>query len=293
MAQAKSMDPISVHQTLLFPATNLTPLSVTTIPLAEIAHPGEATESVASDLLAEAPGMTFWKWKELWDQLAGSTSWDALANSFEPSALTKPPDQIAQRVWTARESLDSVHTEVDYARLLLQRALKSNSGVSGRTVFASRNSPGSPRPGAWQIPQTYELLLQVALDSVETTDVTPDEAWSWAYASAALVGRASPGMANTFTRMQGFDVPFALSKTSDRTTLASLLDKAEFVTFFPLGAGAVDASHLILQGDYAVAMQVVTFSGLATLVLAGSYRIGATVLTGGLRRRTRSGKRGT
>jgi hypothetical protein len=274
-AQANA-EPIALHQTVIVSPSRLPPLFLLAVPKSEVATEDEPVCDTVADLL-ESTGspMTLERWGEILRRL--EPEWRELASWFEEAWELWPPfrhlgynlqyrgsfrGEIHELTFRLRAHAESPQ----FARGLLEGLL---SGPD--LLLQPRPLAQGPFPWAYWV-SPVSVLAEVLYANRRRLELSEGEAASWAFITGVLAADKSPRVRATLESVSDFDVPFALSRRSDKTPLSSILE-ARMVAFFPMATGAVLATHQISQANYVVAFEVAAASGAITLILAATYSL--------------------
>jgi hypothetical protein len=282
-------EPIALHQTVIVPPSRLPPLFLLAVPKSEVATEDERVCETVADLL-ESTGspMTLERWGGILRRL--EPEWHELAHWWEEAWDFWPPfrhlrHHLEYRGWFRRE----IHELTFRLRAYAESPQFARGLLEG--LLSGPDLPLQPRPLArGPFPWAYWLspvsvLAEVLYANQRRLELSEGEAASWAFITGVLAADKSPRVRATLESVSDFDVPFALSRRSDKTPLSSILSEARMVAFFPMVPGAVLAAHQISQANYVVAFEVAASSGAITLILAATYSLAEHLLRLGRRRR--------
>ncbi|MCS6954609.1 MAG: hypothetical protein NZM33_17360 [Bryobacteraceae bacterium] len=281
------LEPLAMHQTVFVPPSRLQPLFILSVPKHDVTDGSEPTWDTLADLLDSAgPPMT----RERWAEIARRVELGRLEVTqwLEESLYFWPPwrHHPRYREWY-REEIQGLMSRLgdhmespQFARGLLEGLLSRPSSPLQPVLR------GCPMPWpSWLSPAS--ALAEVVFAERRRLELSEEEAATWALITSVLAAEKNQQVRSTVEAISDFDVPFALSRRSDKMTLSTILSEARMVAFIPIARGAVMAAHHIIQGNYVVALEIAAVSGAASVILAGSYSLAEQLLRLGRQTRRR------
>jgi hypothetical protein len=281
-----NVEAVAMYQTVVVPPPRLPPLFILTVPEPEIAEEDASIYDTLADVL-ESPGppMTIERWRDILRRPA--LEWPELDEWWQEVWYFPPPWRPRGRYWDLfREELRELRSRLqvraepqEFARELLEGLL------SGPDLpLQPRSLARGPFPWPyWLSPAS--LLAEAVYANRRRLELSEGEATTWTFLTGVLAAEKSVRVRATLESILDFDVPFALSRRSDKTPLSSIMSGAQEVVFLPVTHGALSATYQIHQGNYVVAFKVAAASGAITLILVATRSLAELLLRLGRRRR--------
>jgi len=284
----RDQEPIALHQTILLSRATEPALFVLTMPKYEVALDDEPLPEIAAELLpGPGPVLTSERWAKVWRQIDRSFIWKDL---MEWPSFWGPPwhDRLEREVSRLRQVLAESVERPQFARAMFEGLVGSPAiPPVYSTYWPVPRSQALRRRPYWPYlpvsPVLAALHWQIYLNRDEL-ELSEEAIGAWIHA-ASVLSAVTARARSVLESLLDFDVPFSLSRPTDKRTLSSILAEARLVTFVPMAPGALQAANLIGQGNYAVAMEVAAASGGVTLVLAATYSLAEFLLNLPRRRR--------
>jgi len=272
--------PVVLHQTILKSPSRLAPLFLLAVPKHEVSNgDGSLSEIILSLFRSAGPVMTQERWRELWERINRRNIWQALTDfpifwgsRLYPEFYPKWARELEQ----LRQAIQNAAEPNRFTRLLIEGLLSVPAEPLQPLVFAHKSRAKHVLliypPSA--LMSLYWLLY---LDRQEL-EVSEEELVTWIWLTSVLTRKKERTVQEAMNSFLDCDIPFALSKESDKAKLETIISQARIVAYVPFASAATEATHLITQGQYIAALEVTLVSGAVTLILVATFSLAEALL---------------
>jgi len=256
--------PVALHQTILKSPSRLAPLFLLAVPKHEVSNGrGSLSEIILGLFRSAGPVMTQERWRELWERINRHDFWLNFTDPIFWRPYLYP--ELFYRKWKReleqlRRAIQNAAEPNRFARLLIEGLLSGPAEPGQPLVFARKSRvkhvslvypplliyPPSP------LMSLYWLLY---LDR-EELGISEEELVAWIRLTSVLTRKEERTVQEAMNSFLECDIPFALSKKSDKVKLETIISQARTVAYVPFAAAATQATHLIGQGQYIAALEV-------------------------------------
>lgn len=108
---------------------------------------------------------------------------------------------------------------------------------------------------------------------LEQLSLTIDELVSWIWATGILTRRVSPRLEQSFKALLECDIPYSMSPRLGSRPLSHFTREAKIVALFPIGTVALQATNLLTQGNWAMAIELALGGAGLSLLIASTFSL--------------------
>jgi hypothetical protein len=214
---------------------------------------------------------------EKWVRIAKKLETEGLWDELEHDWIVQPWRPPSPRVWSQwRKEIQRVKTDISHIAEQPSFAKACLRGILAQPVYtpiATRKPrpivPYAPRADDWVLSTLYSLAY-LQRDRIE---VAPDELAYWANAAACLTRPVPRNVEESVNKLLECDIPYSLSPRSQSSPLSRFVQEARLVAIFPLASVVVPATHLLSEGSWVAAFEVLLSGAGASVVLASTFSL--------------------
>jgi hypothetical protein len=273
--------PIALHQTILISPSYLAPLFLLALPKHEVSKGNESLSEIILRLFRSAgPVMTQERWREIWERIKGHYNIHDIIHDihdiwkelflFAPRIL--PFYKLEREIYQLYQSIENAIVPQKFTYFLIEGLLSLPTKFPQVSIFAYKKgikhilliSPPS---------FTLMILYWILHLNRKKLEISEEELITWMELTSILTKEKERKVQETIESFLDFEIPFALSKKSDKVKLVEIISQARAIAYVPFASAATQATHLITQGQYIAALEVTLVSGAVTLILVATISL--------------------
>lgn len=185
----------------------------------------------------------------------------------------------SDRLWSEwRKEVHRVKSEIGHfvePALFAKTCLKSILAGASATASITRRLRRPPVVHPFLHAEDWVLstLHSYAYLQRGRIEVTPDELAYWVNATSYLTRPVPHDLEQSLNSFLECDIPFSLSPRSEAGPLSRFVQEARLVAVFPIVSVAFPATHLLSEGNWVAAFEVLLAGAGASVVLASTFSL--------------------
>ena len=223
--------------------------------------------------IPNAAVISFEKWVRIAKKLEAEGVWDELEQDW----IVQSWRPHSGRLWSQwRKEIQRIKTEISHSTEQPSFAKACLRGILAQPVFTPITTR-RPRPIVPYIPRADDWVLSTLHSSAylqrDRIEVAQDELAWWVNAATCLTRPVPRNLEESLNTFLECDIPYSLSPRSDSGPLSRFVQEARLVALFPVFGVTVPATHLLSEGNWVAAFEVVLAGAGVSLVLASTFTL--------------------